>query len=408
MTTVVRGVIVAVLVCHGLIHLLGVAKGFGWAEVSALQEPVRTGAGVLWLLAAGFVLAAAVLLAQGAPSWWWIIAVGGAVVSELAIVSSWSDARAGTVVNVILVLAAGYALVSVGPASFDAQWRELATEALATVDPAPAVLTDADLADLPEPLAAYIRHSGAVGRPRVTSFHADVHGRIRSDPGSPWMPFTAQQISTYGPRPQRLFIMDATRSGLPVTVLHVYADAAATMRAKVLSLVTVVDAAGPEMDRGETVTVFNDLVVMAPGAIPDAPVHWTALDDRHVRGEYTDGDQTVSAVLVFDAQHDLVDFVSEDRLRASADGTSFTPQGWSTPIVGHVELDGRRLMTVGEGRWHAPRPQGTFTYIEFHLDAIAYNVPSTAERRAVVDRISWTAASRSDVPGQRVDLVQRG
>jgi hypothetical protein len=31
-------------------------------------------------------------------------------------------------------------------------------------------------------------------------------------------------------------------------------------------------------------------------------------------------------------------------------------------------------MTVGEGRWHAPPPEGQFTYIEFHLDAITYNV----------------------------------
>ena len=80
------------------------------------------------------------------------------------------------------------------------------------------------------------------------------------------------------------FIIDATRSGLPVTVLHLYDGATATMRAKVLSVATVVDAAGPEMDRGETVTVFNDLVVLAPGAVVDAPVQWTAIDADHVRG----------------------------------------------------------------------------------------------------------------------------
>ena len=72
------------------------------------------------------------------------------------------------------------------------------------------------------------------------------------------------------------------------------------MRVKVLSLVTVVDASGPEMDRGETVTVFNDLVVLAPGAIADAPVQWTAVDAQHVRGVFTNGDQTVSAELTFD------------------------------------------------------------------------------------------------------------
>ena len=50
-----------------------------------------------------------------------------------------------------------------------------------------------------------------------------------------------------------------------------------------------------------------------------------------MQGAFTDGDLTVSAELTFDANHDLVNFVSADRLRASTDGTSFTPQVWSTP-----------------------------------------------------------------------------
>ena len=72
------------------------------------------------------------------------------------------------------------------------------------------------------------------------------------------------------------------------------------MRAKALSVATVVDASGPEMDRGETVTVFNHLVVLAPGAIVDAPVRWTAIDAEHVRGVYTDGEQSVCSL---DLQH---------------------------------------------------------------------------------------------------------
>jgi hypothetical protein len=292
-------------------------------------------------------------------------------------VTSWSDARAGTLVNVVLVLIAAYGFVSVGPNSFHAQWQERATHALADVEPAPPVLTETDLDGLPAPLATYIRRSGAVGQPRVASFYADFHGRIRSGPNAAWMSFTGKQVNTLGPRPQRLFIMDATRSGLPVTVLHAYADATATMRAKVLSLVTVVDAAGPEMDGGETVTVFNDLVVLAPGAIVDAPVRWTAVDAEHVRGVFTNGAQTVTAELTFDAAGDLVDFVSDDRLRASADGKSFTPQRWSTPLSGHRDdAHGQRVLTSGEGRWLAPAPEGWFTYVELHFDDIVYNVHS--------------------------------
>lgn len=373
MTTTFRWVIVAVLAGHGLIHLLGAAKGFGLADVSQLTKPIGALAGGLWLLAAVAVLTAAVYLAVGAPTWWWATALAAAVVSQIAIATSWNDARAGTIVNLILVLAAGIGFAAEGPTSFHAQYREQAARALADVHPSPAVLEESDLVDLPAPLAAYIRRSGAVGQPRAVSFHADFHGRIRSGPDAAWMPFTGQQVNTYGPRPRRIFLMDATRSRLPITVLHVFADTTATMRVKLLSLFTVVDASGPEMDRGETVTVFNDLVVMAPGAIVDAAATWTAIDPLHVRGEFTDGDQTVAAVLTFDAGHDLVDFVSDDRTAASPDGKTFTQRRWSTPLAGHRDTDGRRILTSGEGVWQATQPEGSFAYLEFHLDTITYN-----------------------------------
>lgn len=372
MSTTLRWLLVAVLVGHGLIHLLGAAKGFGWADVAQLTKPINVLGGMLWLVAAAFVLTAAVLLAVGAPTWWWTLALAAAVVSQVAIFTSWGDARVGTVANLVLVLAAAYGFAAEGPTSFHAQYQEKVAQALTDVDPSPAVLTESDLVDLPAPLAAYIR-SGAVGQPRVVSFRANFHGRIRGAPDEPWMTFTGQQVNTYGPRPQRLFLMDATKAGLPVTVLHVFADTTATMRVKLLSLFTMVDASGLEMDRGETVTMFNDLVVMAPGAIVDADARWTAMDALHVRGEFTDGDQTVSAVLTFDAEHDLVDFVSDDRSAASADGKTFTPQRWSTPLAGHRDIDGRRILTSGEGVWHTGEPDGLFTYLEFNLDAITYN-----------------------------------
>lgn len=373
MTRTFQWLLVAVLIGHGLLHLLGAATGFGWATVSQLQEPIHFAAGVLWLLAATLVLTAAVLLARGAPTWWWALALAAAATSQAAIATSWSDAWAGTLANILLLLAAGFSLVSTGPFSFHAQFERRAARALTNVDPAPAVVSDADLAGLPTPLADYIRHSGALGRPRVVSFHADFHGRIRGDPDAAWMPFTGRQVNTYGSRPQRLFLMDATRSGIPVTILHAFDDARATMRVKLLSLFTVADASGPEMDRGETVTVFNDLAVLAPGAIVDAPATWEPVDHRRVRGTFTDADQTVSAVLTFNDEHDLVDFVSDDRTRASADATSFTRRRWSTPLSGHRELAGRRILTAGEGVWGALGSEEPFTYLEFRLDDIVYN-----------------------------------
>ena len=50
MSHVLRWAVVAVLVGHGLIHFLGVVKGFGWADVAQLKQPIGAGGGVIWLL----------------------------------------------------------------------------------------------------------------------------------------------------------------------------------------------------------------------------------------------------------------------------------------------------------------------------------------------------------------------
>ena len=369
-----RWVVALVAVIHGLIHLLGAAKGLRWADVTQLKEPIGRGPGAVWLAAALVTVAAGVLLIVRVR-WWWIVGAVAVVCSQAVIVTSWADAKAGTLANVVLLLAIVYGWASQGPTGARAQYRRRASAALDT-HPSGRVVTEADLARLPAPLAAYVRRSGALGHPVVDSLHARFHGRIRGGPTKPWMTFTGEQVNTFGPAPSRFFIMDAEMLGLPVEALHAFEAGAATMRVKACSLFTMVDAKGPVMDRGETVTIFNDLCILAPAALIDAPATWQVVDDRHVRGAYTYGANTVTAELTFDDDHDLVDFVSDDRPAVSSDGKTFTPQRWSTPISGYRQLGPVRLGTIGEAHWHAP--DGEFAYLEFDLDDITYNAPDLA------------------------------
>jgi len=304
MRTVLRWVVVVVVVAHGLIHLLGAAKGLGWADVTQLKEPINTVMGVAWLAAAVLVVLAGVLLVIRAR-WWWVVGAVAVVASQTVILTLWSDAKAGTVANVILLVAVVYGYASQGPTSYRAEYRRR-VQAVLTEPLHDGVVTEADLADLPEPVATYVRRSGAVGQPRVTNFQARIHGRIRAGTTTAWMSFTGEQVNTYGPEPSRLFFMDATMFGLPVDVLHTYVGPSATMRVKACSLVPMVSAAGPDMDQAETVTLFNDLCILAPAALIDAPITWQTLDEHHVRGTFSNGAHTVTAELVFNDDHDLI------------------------------------------------------------------------------------------------------
>jgi hypothetical protein len=371
MRTKVRWIVAVVVVLHGLIHLLGAAKGLGWVRVTQLTQPISIVLGVAWLAAGVLVVVAGAMLARSARGWW-IVSAAAALVSQAVILSSWSDAKVGTIVNLILLAAAGYGFAAQGPQSYRAEYRRRVGLALAGPPPA-GIVNEADLAALPATVAAYVRRSGALGGSRVVNFRARFHGRIRAGAAKPWMNFTGEQVNTYGKSSSRLFLMDATMFGLPVDVLHVFVGSSATMRVRLCSLLSIVHAAGREMDRAETVTLLNDLCVFAPAALIDAPITWHILDAHRVLAVFTNGAHTVSAELVFNEAHELVDFVSDDRTRASADGRHFTAQRWSTPLAGYRSVGAQRIATHGEARWHASDPEGEFSYLEFIVDEVAYN-----------------------------------
>ena len=241
------------------------------------------------------------------------------------------------------------------------------------------LLTESDLAPLPPAVQRYVRLSGAVGQPRVRNFRARFHGQIRSGPKARWMAFTGEQHNFYGSAtgPSRFFLMDASMFGIPFRVYHRYGDAQATMRVKAASLLTVVDAKGSEMDAAETVTVFNDLCVFAPGALLDHDIQWQQIDARTVNARFAHAGHRVHAVLSFNERGELTDFVSDDRAVVSSKGQAFTRMRWSTPLADYRAFGAHRLMAHGQGVWHAPG--GEYAYLRLDLDAIDFNLAKRSE-----------------------------
>lgn len=361
-----RAVFLFILGVHGLIHVLGFAKAFGLAALPQLTQPISRPWGAAWLAAGVLTLgaAAAFLLA---PRWGWAVGAVALVASQAVIFSSWSDAKFGTLANLVLLIGVVWGFAHRGPWSLPAEYeRDLA---LASKAHPGEVLTEADLAPLPAPVQRYIRASGVVGQPRVQSFRATWIGRIRGGPDEAWMAFTADQLDTFD-TPRRFFLMDAVMKGLPVDVLHAFDQDGATMRVRLLALKTMVDVRGAVLTRSETVTLFNDLCIFAPGELVRPSVAWEAVDARTARARYTQGPNTITATLLFNDAGDLVDFASDDR-NPSPDGSTSAPIRWTTPVRDYARVGPARVPRKAETKWHPA--SGAWTYGEFELVSLAYN-----------------------------------
>jgi len=358
------------LAIHGLIHLLGFAKAFGLARLPQLTQPIGPLVGLLWLMAALLFLAAAASIFVW-PRWWWGLGVCAVGASMVVIVPSWTDARFGALANLVALAGVAFGFLAQGPASLRAAYDRDVDRALARIE-ASEPIADAHLVHLPAPVQQYLRRSGVIGQRRVRNFRVRMHGRIRSGPDARWMPLTAEQYNVVD-EPARLFYMNASMFMIPAQGYHRYIGPSATMRVKAAALIPVVDASGPEMNQGETVTMLNDMCVMAPATLIDPAIVWEPVDARTARARFTNAGQTIRAELTFSEAGELANFWSDDRYQSSPDGTTMRRVRWSTPLADYRSFGPVRLASRGEGRWHEPRE---YTYIELTLDDVQYNVRS--------------------------------
>ncbi len=233
----------------------------------------------------------------------------------------------------------------------------------------PEILTETDMKHLPEPVKKYIRLTGFVGKEKIRNVFLKASGKIRSSEKSGWMPFTSEQYNFFS-NPLRAFYIKAKKMGVPANGLHLYKNETATMVIKILNLFKVVDAIGPEMNQAETVTILNDMCCMAPGSLISKNISWEETGQNEVKATFTNGNITVSAMLFFNREGQLVNFISHDRY--DTDGKTYKNYPWETPVTAYGKFGDYYLPSKADVIYK--RPDGDFCYLEFQLDVIKYNV----------------------------------
>ncbi len=357
------------LIVHGLIHHMGFVQAYGLAQSLLIKAFIPRPVGLVWLATALLLVASGIVLAVG-MHWWWLPAAIGVVISQILIISAWSDAKAGTIANAILLLPIVVTALSLAPWNFRAAYNR---DVAARLNQQPAdikLLAEADLAHLPPAVRRYLEFANVVNQPQVWNYWLRFKGEFRLDPGKNWMPTTAYQLN-FTDSPARFFLMDASMFGIPMTAFHRNVEGQATFQVKLASLLKVADAYGPEMNQSETVTLLNDMFFLAPASLIDPRIRWEELDPLTVRATFTNAGNTVTALVPFDNSGALVNFVSDDRYMTSS-GKTYELHRWSTPVREWKEFDGRRLPAVIETVWDLSGEE--FVYGRFELIEVQYNV----------------------------------
>jgi hypothetical protein len=362
------------LLVHGGIHLLGFLKPWRLAAVPQLggrtlvplSEAGGRALGLLWLLAAvALAAAAAMRLARQEP--WWIVAGAGVVLSQALIVFQWHDARAGTVANALILLAV---VVAFATSRFR---RNVDDEALALLarapSAAPAVVRPEELERLPPPVQRWLEVSGVVGRERAQTVRLKQRGEMRVRPDGAWMPAQAEQYFSVDP-PGFVWRVDVTMmSVLPVAGRDSYAEGKGHMLIKAASLVSVVDAAGDAIDQG-TLLRFLGEIVWFPSAALSPCITWEPLDATRAKATMQHGAVTASALFSFDERGRFLGMSAE---RYFGGGATPALQRWVVSATEWRVIRGIEIPVKGDVTWKLPA--GDFNYYRWEITDVEQNRP---------------------------------
>jgi hypothetical protein len=166
------------------------------------------------------------------------------------------------------------------------EWREVSAGIASARDlrtrlagaPAPGSFSGAELETLPGPVRRYFEAAVTPGTPLATSARFRMVGSIKL--GERWVPFRARQIEA----PHHGFVWSA-RAGVIVGSDR-YTEGAGAMNWRVLGLVRVMHADGPDVSRSAAGRVGAEAVWVPTALLPRFGVMRTAADPHHIKASY--------------------------------------------------------------------------------------------------------------------------
>ena len=156
--------------------------------------------------------------------------------------------------------------------------RDVSVEALWNRAPvADRAFDPADFSQHPAEVRRYLEHTIAPGTPLARAVRARMHGEIKLQR---WLPFTAEQVIVW----ERGFIWQATvrMFGLPIRGSDRWVEGQGAMNWKLLGLIPVMTASGPDITRSAAGRVAGEAVWL-PSVFCGDGVTWSAAGDSRLQ-----------------------------------------------------------------------------------------------------------------------------
>lgn len=356
---------------HGLIHLLGFIKGFGFREVKELTLPIGRSLGVLWLIAALLILIYGITYVSNSR-YVWLAGIIAVVASQILIVLFWRDARFGTLPNAVILIVS---IVALGRHNFQKIVQKETSYLLGQTQVSGREIVTANAVErLPAPVKKWLHHSGVIGKRYIHAGKVTQRLELKMKPDQKsWMSASALQYSIID-RPAFIWTVDVrANSFLHFSGRDKFENGHGEMLIRLNSLFSVVHEKGEKLDEGSMQRFLGEMVWF-PSLALSPYITWEQISDTVATAVMDFGDVRGSGTFYFDAAGDFIKFSA---LRFMGNESSAKRHEWVLTVDDYSIFEGIKLPSKMTATWKLD--EGEWTWLKLEITDIRYNELAVAK-----------------------------
>jgi hypothetical protein len=180
----------------------------------------------------------------------------------------------------------------------------------------------------------------------------------------------AQQFFTTKPKGFTWHAKISMDAGVYVNVFDSYVDSKAAMKAKFLSVYTIVDEYDKkELDQGALQRYLAEALWLPTALLPSQGIVWESIDAHKAKASLKDGNTSVSLEFTFNEKGEIESIYSADRFR-ELDG-AYVKTPWICRLSEYTQKDGYTIPLKGEVAWIIEGVEST--YYKLDIKDVKYN-----------------------------------
>jgi len=367
---IMRIILIILIIIHGIIHLFGFFKAFGISEFNAISQPISKTFGIIWLLTfVLFAITTALSIAQS--NYWWIIGIIGVILSQFLIINYWSDAKFGTILNLIILVST---IIAYSTFSFKKNISVETTKMFEKADTTTKkVLSEQMISCLPTIVQKWLLNSGTIGKEPIYNVYLEQDLQILMKPEQKdWSNAKAKQYFTVEPPAFNWSVNLKRNPFLNVVGRDKFENGQGEMTIKMFSLIPVVNARNNEKVNQATLQRYLAEIVWFPSSALSPYIVWEKIDDTSAKATMEFNGTKGSGVFQFDEKGNFVKFVA----MRYKDVQDLKPTEWTVTAIKTELRNGIKIPVELKADWKLDN--GNWTWLKLKITDIKYNILKNA------------------------------